>query len=225
MLIYSSSPKPYVYVVIHRVTNEFYFGYRERNVKLGLTSLEDLPKYRTSSKKIKSSFEEYSGYVLAEFDSATEAYDFEQKLIYEYWSHALLLNDSCYYGKARFKSQGPCSEETKLKISQANRGRLIGYVRSEEFKSKIQATSKGRKHSESTKARISQIVAEEHRNKTRTWSEESKKRLSNTNKGRALSDEQKRKISEAKRKRDKEQPMSEETKRKISETLRSKSPR
>lgn len=220
MNIYSNNPKPYVYICTHTETGEFYIGYREQNVKLGLHANEDLPNYRTSSTKVNPRFQEFTWIIVSEFDDGDAAYEYEQQLIYENWNDPLLLNESCYHGKRSFKRTGPCSDETKRKIGNANKIKLTGITRSDEFKKKISEANKGKTISQETRDKLSKIVSEEHKKNPRKWSNESKKKLSETNKGRKISDEQKKKISEAKRKRDKERPISEETKKKISETLK-----
>ena len=105
MYIYTSSQaKPYVYICVHNVTSKFYIGYREKNVKLNLTSNVDFPLYRTSSKTVRPNFNEYDWYIVAEFNTSEDAYDFEQQLIFENWDNPLLINSNCHYNKRRFKS-------------------------------------------------------------------------------------------------------------------------
>lgn len=41
--------------------------------------------------------------ISGEFFNGNDAYDYEQYLIYENWNNPLLINDSCYHGKLRFK--------------------------------------------------------------------------------------------------------------------------
>jgi hypothetical protein len=95
MYIYSSSRVlPYVYVCTHKITNQFYIGDREKNVKLNLPSNVDLPLYKTSSKIIKSDFENYNWIIIAEFNNGNDAYDFEQQLIFDNWDNPLLINKS-----------------------------------------------------------------------------------------------------------------------------------
>ena len=138
-----STPLPYVYLCKHNKTGQFYIGYREKNVQLGLTSAEDLPIYRTSSKIVNPNFHEYSWTIVSEFENGNDAIDFEQKLIFENWGDPLLLNKSCRYkSKNRFKSKkgSDVSKETRDKIIAANTGRK----RSEETKRKISQSQKGK---------------------------------------------------------------------------------
>lgn len=83
------------------------------------------------------------------------------------------------------------SEETKMKMSEAQEGKSI----SEETKRKISEANKGKNkgkpHSEEWKMKISEA------NKGRKLSEEHKNKLSEANKGHRVSDETKMKISEA----------------------------
>jgi hypothetical protein len=92
--IYSSTQAyPYVYVCTHKTTGQFYIGYREQNVKLGLPSTVDFPKYKTSSNLVKPHFSDYDWQIVAEFFLGDDAFEFEQKLIKEHWGNELLLNE------------------------------------------------------------------------------------------------------------------------------------
>jgi len=79
------------------------------------------------------------------------------------------------------------SEETKRKLSEANKGHTV----SEKTRKKISEASKGKTHSEEHKRKLSEV------NKGHTVSEETKRKLSEAHKGNTLSDETKRKLSEA----------------------------
>lgn len=79
-----------------------------------------------------------------------------------------------------------CSEETKVKISKANKGRKL----SEESRRRISDSHKGHKPYEAQR----KAIAEANRN--RVWSEESKEKLRQSNLGKNLSEEHKKKISE-----------------------------
>ena len=120
MIIYNSTKVyPYVYICIHKITREFYIGYREKNK---IPSDKDFPKYKTSSANIKNNFDEYEWTIIAEFFQGDDAYDFEQYTIFQNWNNPLLLNKNCQYGKSRFKSPKSMSAETKEKISKAHTG-------------------------------------------------------------------------------------------------------
>lgn len=73
-----------------------------------------------------------------------------------------------------------CSEETKVKISKANKGRKL----SEESRRRISDSHKGHKSYESQR----RAAAEANRN--RVWSEESKEKLRKANNGKKISKEQ-----------------------------------
>jgi len=75
---------PYVYICTHRETGQFYIGYREGNK---VPSSQDLPLYKTSSKHVNPIFDQYSWEIVAEFFSGTDAYEFEQSIIYENWEN------------------------------------------------------------------------------------------------------------------------------------------
>jgi len=128
---------PYVYKLVHKETGQYYFGYRSKNVSLGLKSIDDLGiKYFTSSRIIRKDFDNYNFEVLAEFYDKKDAYDFEQELIREHWKHPLLLNKH-YHGedKDRWINTGH-SEETKKKMT--------GLKRSPEFSEYRSKVMKGR---------------------------------------------------------------------------------
>lgn len=98
-------------------------------------------------------------------------------------------------GWSRGKKLGPCSEETKKKISEANKG----IKRSEEFKRKMSEVHKGKKLG--------------------PRSEETRRKLSEAMKGRSQSEESNRKRSETLKERRRGAP-SEETRLKMSEALK-----
>lgn len=115
------------------------------------------------------------------------------------------------------KKLGPSSEERKLKISKANKGRK----RSLEFRkhmSKIQQNGKahfqGRCHSEKTKEKLREKLGGVNSpNRGRTFSEETRLKMSRANKGRKYPKEFGQKISKAL----KGKKLSEEHKRKLRE--------
>ena len=103
----STQAKPYVYICTHRGTQNFYIGYREYNVALGKPSTTDLPTYRTSSKHVRSNFDQFDWQIIAEFNNGEDAYLFEQQLIQQHWGNPLLLNEQYRIpnGKSSFKSK------------------------------------------------------------------------------------------------------------------------
>lgn len=186
---------PYVYLLTHRNTQQFYFGYRERNIvsssfDLGIT-------YFTSSKYIKNlGFENFEIQILAEFFKPKNAYDYEQTLIKEHRKNILCLNRHFTNGKQfRYIRQigtYKTSEETKKKQSLAHKGK----IKTEETKIKLSNALKGRIVSEETKAKIS--IA----GKGRIVSEETRAKISKSGKGLSrppVSDETRKKMSQAKK--------------------------
>tara|TARA_R110000851_G_C12956575_1_gene553857 strand:+ start:252 stop:932 length:681 start_codon:yes stop_codon:yes gene_type:complete len=103
------------------------------------------------------------------------------------------------------------SEETKRKMSEAQKGKKKGPL-SGEHKRKVSEAAKGRSHTEEAKRRISKAK------KGKKFSEEHKRKISGARKGRTWEDiygvEGARLRRETRRKKE---PHSEETKRKISE--------
>lgn len=90
MPIYGPRILPYVYKLTHKVTGEFYIGYRESNKH---PSSVDLPKYQTSSKVVKAiGFENFDWQIVAEFFDGASAYEYENHQIAEHWNDPLILN-------------------------------------------------------------------------------------------------------------------------------------
>jgi hypothetical protein len=165
----SDIARPYVYLCVHKETQQFYIGYRYKNT---VPSNIDFPLYKTSSKSVRTSFDQFDWVILAEFLDKNSAYDFEQQLIYEHLADPLILNRQCHHGKQRwnFSRTGiKESDETRLKKSIARRGELnpmygkdrsganstfLGKHHSEETKARISKANSGRKASEETKAKL-----------------------------------------------------------------------
>ena len=151
MTIYTVSSErvlPYVYMGVHSITGEFYIG--SRTAKDITYSHIDLQKYKTSSQNVKYRFDEFEWIIVAEFFLGDDAYDYEQELIYNTWNNPLSLNETCYYGKHRFRIIGPRSQEHKDKIGAALKGRII----SAEQRAKSSKANKGKKLSTETKAKM-----------------------------------------------------------------------
>lgn len=111
----------------HRLTKQFYIGYREKNT---VPSDQDLVKYRTSSKIVKPAFDQFDWIIVAEFFNGNDAYAFEQELINTYWGNPLLLNKHCHYNQTPFKSckgkKGPMIG--KVAAKNALTGESVGVV-------------------------------------------------------------------------------------------------
>ena len=169
MNIYTSEQvHPYVYMCIHRETGHFYIG--SRTAKDITYSHLDLPKYKTSSPKVKPNFDQYVWTILAEFFNSDDAYDFEQELIYNTWNDPLSLNESCYYGKHRFCISGPRTQKHKDAIGRAHKGKIIdpetiakavatraangGWTISEETRAKLIKAHIGMKHTDKSKQKM-----------------------------------------------------------------------
>ena len=173
MNIYTSEQiHPYVYMCIHKVTGQFYIG--SRTAKDITYSHLDLPKYKTSSPKVKPNFDQYNWIILAEFingdDASDSAYDFEQESIYFTWGDPLSLNESCYYGKQQFRMRGPRTQAHRDGIGRAHKGKTIspehikqavatrranrGWNITEETRAKLVKAHTGMKHTEESKQKM-----------------------------------------------------------------------
>ena len=123
----STKSKPYVYLCTHKISKQFYIGYRESNTKLNRTSDVDFPMYQSSSKFVKNNFKDFEWVILAEFESGKDAYEFEHQLIYENWQNPLLLNKHCCHNGHNFRRTSP----------PWNKGMISPYKRTSETKKKI----------------------------------------------------------------------------------------
>ena len=195
MNIYQSTEvRPYVYICTHKITDEFYIGSRCYNIKLNVVSHLDFPNYKTSSKTVKSNFDDYNWIIFAEFFNDKDAYDCEQQLIFENWNNPLLLNKMCHYGKNRFKPivAYQHTEETKAKISAANKGKSkirtpehaikLSSAISKSNSTRIVTPESNKKRSETMKLRRAEN-AEWNTRTGMTHSIEAKQKISAANKG------------------------------------------
>jgi len=164
----STRAMPYVYKCVNRHTQEFYIGYRETNT---LPSHLDFSFYKTSSPIVYNNFDDYDWTIVAEFFNGDDAYDIEQQLIFENWSNPLLLNQSCFYGKKRFKCKS-ISNKHKQSISNAQTGKVL----SNETKQKIRLKRSLQITTNETKEKISKSLVGNSRSKT-PRSEETKQKI------------------------------------------------
>lgn len=122
--------------------------------------------------------------------SKEEAEEKEIELIAKYRSNECEFGYNVANGG---NTTGTVSEETKRKISNANKGKQI----STETKEKISNTLKGHKLSDETKQKMSEArKGEKNWNYGKHLSEETRKKLSEANRGRIPSEETRKKISE-----------------------------
>jgi hypothetical protein len=82
--------KPYVYRCEHKITKQYYIGYRYAN---WLPADKDLGiHYFTSSVIVSEDFVNYNYEILSEYNTKEWAYETEQRLIYESRNDPLLIN-------------------------------------------------------------------------------------------------------------------------------------
>jgi len=215
----------YTYLITNKITNEYYYGSRFRNIALKRMPDEDFwIYYFTSSKYVanlinthgKDSFD--IQIIMADRDY-NKCYLYEQELINEHLGKALCLNKSCHT-TGKFSTAGlPLSDIHKAKISAANKD-ISRDPHTTEHREKIAIANKG-KHtipcSDETKAKISLT------NTGHLVSDETKAKIGNKHKGKIITEEQKEKIRQTKKNNPKPGPnkgkiMSDEQKAKISAT-------
>ena len=105
---------------------------------------------------------------------------------YDDYDHELPHLTNCTWG-GEGTSGHKLSEETKRKLSEANKGKKF----SDETKQKMSESKKGIQRSEETKIKLSEA------NKGKKFSDEIKLKMSESRKGKKFSEEHKQKISEA----------------------------
>jgi hypothetical protein len=182
MTIYTSSKVlPYVYRLVHRITGQFYIGYRESN---GVPSDQDIGIiYKSSSKHVlELGFENFECEVIAEFFDGNDAYRFENDLIGENFSDPLCLNK--HYTtkelKRRFKHVIPHSNETKQLISEKIRqmpasvreaiaSKLRGKKRNPIAVEKMRTSMMGHLTSDETKTKICDALRGEKHHQAKIW--------------------------------------------------------
>lgn len=153
MTIYQSTRvMPYVYLLVHRETGQFYYGSRYTK-ELKLPSHIDLPKYKSSSKFVKElGFENFDYFIIAEFFDGQDAWDYEQRQIKLHWGNPLLLNKQFVDvddEKHRFVKPKERSKEYRENLSKQRKGK----PKSAETKAKISAGLTGNKQTTETKAK------------------------------------------------------------------------
>jgi hypothetical protein len=205
----------YTYHICNKITKEFYYGSRYKNVTLKRTPQDDFwIYYFTSSNKVKNLInlygkESFDVSIIMENEDYDKCYFYEQNLIDSHLSNALCLNKFCHLTNKFSMAGSAHSEETKAKLSIARQKRIgpnTGKTHTEETKAKIGAAQKGKTISNEHKASIrdarkNQIAP----NIGKMCSDETKAKLSIANKGkpspmkgRKHSEETKAKIAAAK---------------------------
>ena len=143
-----NSVKPYVYWLKNKSTGIKYIGLRYRNVKLNLTPNEDIGIKYFSSGKFKKEFKkEPHGFqikIIATFDTIDDAIKYELNETKKVYRNKRYANLSSFPAVL-------LTDEVRLKISQANKGRVVPI----ELRKILSDANKGKKHSEERKEKIS----------------------------------------------------------------------
>jgi len=226
-----AEPYGYIYMIKNKVNDKKYIGQTtdKKGYRAGLTLKQIKDKYNSY---LFNSFAKHGkdNFVIKIIDSGKNQNELNQKEEF-YIQKYKTLDRNFGFNLKHGGSKGKLTEETKKKISEANKGREL----SEETKKKLSESLKGRIISEETKKKISETILKRKKrdgyvnsletrrklseaNKGRVFSEETKRKLSEVHRGKKLSEETKKKLSEANRGK----KFSEEHKRKISESLKGK---
>ena len=231
----------YLYRTENVDNGKFYIGITIKPIESG---------YLGSGEHLKNAIKKYGKdrfkrVNLEEFNTREEA----RKAEMEFVTQELVNDPSCYniaLGGTAISPGRKLSEETRLKISDANKGEkhhFYGKKHSEEVRRKMSVAHKGKilseehrvnignafkgenhpfygkKHSEETRNKIRKsLKGENHFLYGKRLPEETRKKISEAKKGKRLSEETKKKLSES----HKGKTHSEETKRKIGEASKSR---
>lgn len=162
--------KPYCYILTRLSDGKKYFGVRTQNVKKNRSPKEDFGKYyftssRTFKKEFKKKPEDFKFLLHSTFHTIKEALSYEH-----------------YYNK----------NYTVYSDLWINRAAWPAIIQTEESKKKISEANKGRKLTDYQKQKII------HSNKTRVYGPETLEKISKINKGRKFPKEFREKISKSK---------------------------
>lgn len=212
-----------IYVIRNKINNKLYIG--QTTNKKGFNGRyhfkgNDIERVYKSHKYDKEHGRKYNSHLL----NAIEEYGFNNfevdkyfdiayseeelnKLEYMYIKIYQCTNKKYGYNNREGGNNGKLSEETKQRISKANKGKFIGenspnYGKhlTEETKQKISKANKGRLKGE--KHPFYGKTGENSVNYGKHHSEETRKKMSKANKGRILTEEWKNKVSETRKQKE-----------------------
>lgn len=221
-----------IYMIRNRVNGKMYIGQAVDNEKRWGDHKSELRRNCHINRHLQSAWNKYGENnfeftILCECDES----QLNTKEI-EYISKLRSYDPDFGYNKTYGGEGGRPTEETRRKLSEANKGK----TRSEETRQKLSEAHTGKTLSEETRQKMSEAKKGENNsmygkhpsketrqkiseaNKGRTRSEETRQKLSEANKGKTLSEETKKKIGEA----NKGRTHSEEARRKMSEANKGK---
>lgn len=194
--------QPYTYLIKFKPTGQIYYGasYANSGKKIA-NPTQFWNTYFTSSSYIKKLVEEYGKdafeyQVRKVFERADQALKCEKKVLTKFDAkfNSRWLNKSNGYGSAGFTKH---TEETKAKISKANKGRKLP-TKTKEHREKLSNALKGKT-----------VLTPEH-----------KEKLLKANTGRKMPDHVKEKLIAI----SKDRIVSDEVKKKISDSLKGRTP-
>ena len=202
----------WLYVKKHSITGLLYFG---------KSTLKDPTNYMGSGKYWKNHLNVHGKYIdtvwCELFTDYANLVDFAELFSSFFdivksnkWAY-LIAENGLDGGSDKGRPGHKMSEETRRKISDSNKGRVVS-AEQRQVQSELLT---GRKFSEETKLKM--------RKSNRSSSEETRKKISDSSKGKTFSIESRQKMSEAKTGR-KRKPMSDETRQKIRLAMKGRTP-
>lgn len=240
-----------IYMIQNKVNNKIYIGQAvdiERRWESHKYYLRG--NYNSPNKHLQRAWNKY-GEDNFEFTIICECDESQLNTMEEYYIFELMTYDLDFgYNKSYGGSSGRPTEETRRKISESNKGKIVseetrkknseahkgkcigenhpmyGRHHTEEARKKISEAGKGRKYSEEARKKMSESrKGENHPMYGKHPSEETRKKISEANKGKTMSEEARKKISEANKGENHPnygKHPSEETRRKQSESHKGK---
>ena len=188
----------YTYFIKNKITEEFYFGSRYRNIILNRTPEEDFwVYYFTSSKCIKADInlfgvDSFEFEIIFKDSDYNKCYWYEQYLIKEHIKNPLCVNKNYVdkeLGHCKFSAVGLVhSDDSKRKMSTAKTGKSL--PRSNATTQKIVATRKKNNVRPNTEAKLKQSASMKHKipwNKGKLATEDAKSNQSAALKGKPWS--------------------------------------
>lgn len=119
----------YTYFIKNKITGQFYYGFRSKNISLKRAPVDDFwVRYFTSSEKVKELInlygrESFDVQILMEDADWHKCYEYEQRLIQNNLSEELCLNKHCDLGGKWSFSGSSHSEKSRAKMSRRQRDR------------------------------------------------------------------------------------------------------
>ena len=178
-----------IYMIQNKINNKMYIGQTVNIKERWKDHRAELRGGYHSNKHLQRSWDKY-GEESFEFSILLECEESQLNTFEEYYIFELMTYDPWVgYNKTYGGDGCRCTEETRKKMSEANKGEnhpFYGKHHTEETKIKLSEANKGKHHTEETKKKLSEA------NKGKTLSYETRKKMSKAHKSKISPDSSKR---------------------------------